>query len=107
MKEPCVIQHIGIVVCEIFTNFVVTLRRVASLRSRNVGGHYIMKAFITLDSWLFQKSGSFKNFVKNEVTIDVSGMVTVPHGGLCYYCVFPFGVLYIIRRRLYVTRSTK
>lgn len=57
-----------------------------------------MKAFITLDSWLFQKSGSFKNFVKNEVTIDVSGMVTIPSSGLyikgiiTWVCHISYGV---------------
>ena len=42
------------------TNFAVTLRRETPLWSRSEGGHYIMKAFTALDSWLFQKSGSFK-----------------------------------------------
>ncbi|MCM1222784.1 MAG: hypothetical protein NC548_50840 [Lachnospiraceae bacterium] len=46
-----------------------------------------MKAFIALDSWLFQKSGSFQNFVKNEVTIDVSGMIKIPMEEL-----YPIGV---------------
>jgi len=66
-----------------------------------------MKAFITLDSWLFQKSSSFKNFVKNEVTIDVSGMITVPQGGLCHYGVSPlvYYISYGVGSTLLVLRS--
>ncbi len=37
-----------------------------------------MKAFTALDSWLFQKCGSFFSIVKNEVTVDVSGYDAVP-----------------------------
>ena len=65
-----------------------------------------MKAFTALDSWLFQKSGSFKNFVKNEVTVDATGMMNIPIDGLCL-TVITILVYHIIRRRLCVTRSTK
>ena len=37
---------------ENFANFAVTLRRETPQWSRNEGGHYIMKAFTALDSWL-------------------------------------------------------
>ena len=66
-----------------------------------------MKAFITLDSWLFQKSGSFKNFVKNEVTIDVSGMTCMPLGGLYPVGTSPlaYHISYGVGSALLVLRS--
>lgn len=72
-----------------------------------MGGHYIMKAFTALDSWLFQKSGSFKNFVKNEVTVDVSGMVNIPIGGLYLIGVSPlvYHISYGVGSALLVLRS--
>ena len=39
-----------------------------------VGSDILEKRLLTLDSWLFQKSGSFIDFVKNEATVDAWGM---------------------------------
>lgn len=66
-----------------------------------------MKAFIALDSWLFQKSGSFKNFVKNDVTIDVSGMTCMPLGELYPASTFPwvYHIAYGVGSTLLVLRS--
>lgn len=55
------------------------LRRSAD--SSNMGGFISNKLKVrlsALDSWQFQKSGSFYRFVKNEVTVDVSGMNFIP-----------------------------
>ncbi len=59
-----------------------------------MGLRHISKAFTALDSWSLQKSGSFKSIVKDEVTVDVSGMITIPMGGLCLFGMFPL-VYYI------------
>ena len=71
-------------------------------RGRSLHNESVYRRLILGESGMWQ----FQNFVKNEVTVDVSGMVNIPLGGLYLIGMSPLAY-HIIRRRLCVTRSTK